>query len=303
MILGFSGRKRSGKTCLAKMLQEEEGAIIITIADYLKQLCCELMNMSYEELNIKKDNGYTFDIVATDRWFNIINKHTNIDIDNIKSVLENKHISNIRELLQIIGTDVIRKYDEGWHVKQLVKTIESYSEDKLLVVDDVRFPNEKEAICKHGGCVFFLVRPNMLMVSNHISETSLKWQDFDEKHVIINDEDENKLKLHFLIHFKNNFNIYAPNSITLEENEEYLTCGNFGSKYNENNELLKKILRQLKDGTLFNEYGLIKFKTCSPQLAQKYVKEVDNSIHYVKSRCNEFVTNNPLITENLKQYI
>ena len=52
-IIAFAGRKRSGKTCLCKMLQQEENAVIITIANYLKYLCCELMNMSYEELNEK----------------------------------------------------------------------------------------------------------------------------------------------------------------------------------------------------------------------------------------------------------
>ena len=62
-IIGFAGRKRSGKTTLAKYLKNEENAVIITIADFLKYLCCELMNMSYEELNEKKDNGYVFDIV------------------------------------------------------------------------------------------------------------------------------------------------------------------------------------------------------------------------------------------------
>ena len=74
-LIGFAGRKRSGKTTLAKYLKNEENAIIITIADFLKYLCCDLMDMSYEELNEKKDNGYTFDIVPDNRWFNIIDKY------------------------------------------------------------------------------------------------------------------------------------------------------------------------------------------------------------------------------------
>ena len=89
-IIGFAGRKRSGKTTLAKYLKNEENAVIITIADFLKYLCCELMNMSYEELNEKKDNGYVFDIVPDNRWFNIIDKHTYIGIDNIIKELQKK---------------------------------------------------------------------------------------------------------------------------------------------------------------------------------------------------------------------
>ena len=37
-LIGFAGRKRSGKTSLAEYLKNEENAIIITIADFLKYL-------------------------------------------------------------------------------------------------------------------------------------------------------------------------------------------------------------------------------------------------------------------------
>ena len=301
-IIGFAGRKRSGKTCIAKMLQQEENAIIITIADYLKFLCCELMNMSYEELNLKKDNGYTFDVIPDNRWFELIENKTHIGIENIKKEIENKHITNIRQLLQVIGTDVIRKYDEDWHVKQLVNTLENYSDDKLLVVDDVRFPNEKDAILKCGGEVFFIIRPNVTSVSNHISEKSLLWQDFDKKHIIINNKAEEFLKEEFLCHFKKNFNLNSKHSIFLYENEGYLKCSSFGYQYNKNDELLTQILTAIKEDTLFKNFGIIKFKTCSMQIAQRYIKEVDNSLKCSKTRCNEFITNNPLITENLKIY-
>ena len=186
-IIGFAGRKRSGKTSLAKYLKEEENAVIITIANYLKYLCCDLLNISYEELNEKKDKGDTFDIIPDDRWFKIIDNRTHIGYSNIKNELKDIHITNIRQLLQVIGTDVIRKYNENWHVEKMIEDIKSYSNDKLIVIDDVRFPNEKEAILNLSGEVFFVIRPNTLSVSNHASETALIWQDFDSRHIIIND--------------------------------------------------------------------------------------------------------------------
>lgn len=304
MVIGFSGRKRSGKTTLAKMLQTEENAIIITIADYLKHLCCDLMNITYEELNTKKDNGYTFDIVPDKRWFNIIDKHTNIGIDNIKKELENVHITTIRQLLQLIGTDVIRKYKENWHVQKMIEDIKSYSKDKLIVVDDVRFPNEREAILNLSGDVFFIIRPNVSEVSNHSSETALKWQNFDNRHIIINDNiTEDKLKMDFLIHYRYNFDFFIMKSIFLYENENYLKCSDFGTNYNSDKELIDDILRQNRDKKLFNEYGIIRYKTCSRYLAKEYVEKVDDTIKYIEDRCNEFITCNPLIVENLKIYI
>jgi DNA-directed RNA polymerase subunit N (RpoN/RPB10) len=303
-LIGFAGRKRSGKTCLCKMLRQEENAVIITIANYLKYLCCELMNMSYEELIEKKDNGYTFDVVPDERWFKIIDNKTKIGVENIRKELQNVHITTIRQLLQVIGTDVIRKYNENWHVKKMIEEIESYSEDKLIVVDDVRFPNEKEAILSLSGDVFFIVRPNVSEVSNHVSETALKWQDFDKRHIILNDNiTEEKFKLDFLIHYRNNFDFFIMKSIFLYENENYLKRSDFGTNYNSDKELIDDILRQNRDKKLFNEYGIIRYKTCSRHLAKEYVEKVDDTIKYAEDRCNEFITCNPLIVENLKIYI
>ena len=304
MILGFCGRKRSGKTTLAKFMQEEYNAIIITIADYLKNLCCDLINCTYEELNEKKDNGYTFDVVPDDTWYEIINKKTNIEIENIKKELDGKHITNIRQLLQVIGTDVIRKYDEDWHVKQMIKEIESYSETKLIVIDDVRFPNEREAILERSGEVFFIVRPNVSEVSNHSSETALKWQNFDIRHVIINDNIplENFI-MQFKLHYANNFEVFVRKSIFLYENKDYLPCSNFGYNCDKNDDFLNSILDQIKQDKLFYDYGIIRYATNSKKYAKRYAVEVDNKTKYSETYCNQFITWNPLIVENLKIYL
>lgn len=303
-IIGFAGRKRSGKSCLAKMLQQEENAIIITIADYLKYLCCDLLNITYEDLNYKKDNGYTFDIVPDERWFKIIDNRTKIGVENIRKELKDVHITSIRQLLQVVGTDVIRKYNENWHVQKMIEEIESYSEDKLIVIDDVRFPNEREAILERSGEVFFIIRTNISQVSNHASETALRWQDFDDRHVILNDNiTEDKLKYSFLIHYRNDFDTNIPNSIFLYENPQYLRFGNFGYDCDRNDELLTSILRQIKDDKFFKDYGVIKYKTCSRKLAQRYINEVDDSTKYLFTYFCEFQTINPLIAENLKIYL
>lgn len=304
-IIGFAGRKRSGKTTLANFLKDEHNAVILTIANYLKYLCCELVNMTYDELNINKDNGYTFDIVPNDRWYKIINKETNIAINDIKKELKNKHITSIRQLLQVIGTDVIRKYNENWHVMKLNEAIESYPENTLIVVDDVRFPNEMKVIAEHSGEVFFIIRPNYLEVSNHSSETSLTWQFFDIKHVIINDrKSSNDFILHFKTHYNNNFNLDIPNSIFLYENKDYLTSANpkFGIDNNES-ELLRDIVRQITKNDFFYKTGVIRYKTSLKKLSEEYISEVDRHIKYLDWRFNEFVTYNPLITENLKKFL
>jgi hypothetical protein len=302
-LIAFAGRKRSGKTTLAKLLQLEDNAVIITIANYLKYLCCDLMGLSYEELIEKKDNGYTFDIIPDNKWYKIIDKETNIGIDNIKKELEGKHITNIRQLLQVIGTDVIRKYDENWHVNKMIEEIESYPNDKLIVIDDVRFPNERKAILERSGRLFFIVRPNVSEVSNHASETALKWQDFDLNNIIINDNMPlEKFKAEFKVHYANDFDFFSQNSIFLNENKDLLVCGNFGFNTNKDDDFLQDILRQVKNDKLFKDYGIIRYHTYSQKYAKRYIEEVDKQIRYLEPHCNKFITCNPLITENLKIY-
>ena len=59
----------------------------------------------------------------------------------------------------------------------------------------------------------------------------------------------------------------------------------------------------IKNDKLFWDYGLIHYKTCTKSLAKKYITSVDNNIKYLDIYCNEFITCNPLIVENLKIYL
>ena len=68
-------------------------------------------------------------------------------------------------------------------------------DDKKYVIDDVRFPNEKDMIEQMGGVCWYVVRPTMSNISNHISETSLEWRQFDN--VIVNNHSLNYLKYHW----------------------------------------------------------------------------------------------------------
>ena len=114
---------------------------------------------------------------------------------------------------------------------------------------------------------------------------------------------EEKFKLDFLIHYRNNFDFFIMKSIFLYENEKYLKCSDFGTNYDRDKELIDDILRQNKDKKYFNDYGIIRYKTCSRHLAKEYVEKVDDSISFIEDRFNEFITCNPLIVENLKIYI
>ena len=54
MIIGFAGRKSSGKTELAKVA-EKNGFKIVSFATPLKRLISDMLSISVEELNNRKE--------------------------------------------------------------------------------------------------------------------------------------------------------------------------------------------------------------------------------------------------------
>jgi hypothetical protein len=89
----------------------------------------------------------------------------------------------VRRLLQVLGTDFGRKMlgEDVW-VKMIMDKL-NY-EDRV-VISDVRFPNEAEAIRKLGGSVWRINRRNHSAVNGHPSEHAMDNYMFN--HVIYND--------------------------------------------------------------------------------------------------------------------
>lgn len=300
-IYAFCGRKRSGKGVLAEIVKENTNGVIVTIANYLKNICCEILDCPLDELNKIKDDGTTFFLRPTPRWFEIISKHTGIDKQLIRKKIRRIDFTNVRQMLQVIGTDCIREYNSNWHVDCMVKDIQKYLEEgKTIAIDDVRFPNEKEAIEKLGGECFFIIRPLTDNVSNHSSETSLTWDMFDDNHVIINNDT--------LDNFKKRFTEYVNDNKTklplfLSEMPYFLKLNCLFGK--ELTPTVKKVMRQNKCYNLFKKYGVFRFKPGSPEEFADFIKEVygitvtDNkNIKHIF-----YKVYNPVIVENLKIYI
>lgn len=209
MILGFAGRLRSGKSELAKVCQEH-GYEIMSFATPLKELCADLLSITIDELNTLKNNGTRINILINDELCEKMAKETDIPIDIIEETSLGKVIGDVREMLQFVGTDLIRKYNTDWHVNRIRERLD---ENKDYVFDDVRFKNEKKMINSLGGDCWFVIRPKIDQISNHESETSLTWQDCFNK-IIINDKTLEYLRFKW----ENFLDDYA-NSVTSRDDE------------------------------------------------------------------------------------
>lgn len=231
-LIGFAGRARSGKTTLCKFLRKEKNAKIVTIASYLKKLCCEILSMDMYTLLEYKDNNTELNFAFNDTAYKVLNDKTGISLDTLHQELDNVIIHTVREMLQVIGTNVIRKYNPDWHVNQMKEEILSYDENTMVVIDDVRFPNERQTIEMLGGIVLFIIRPSFDYISNHESETSLKWYNFSGTHIILNYTNIYALFADFDIMVKNNFNIIPPIR-NAYENANKLENHMFGIQYDD----------------------------------------------------------------------
>ena len=171
MIIGFAGRMRSGKTELAKVC-EELGYRKLYFALPLKQLCADLLDISIDGLNEAKNNNTDISLFLGDDICTILSEETEIPLEDVRSTCYGKTMNNVRQMLQFIGTDLIRKHNTDWHVNRVRQMIEDGYD---YVIDDVRFPNEKKMIEDLGGTCWFVIRTTFDNISNHVSETSITW--------------------------------------------------------------------------------------------------------------------------------
>ena len=293
MIINLCGRKRSGKGELSKVFSELYGAKILSFADGLKDLLCDILSVDRTELDLLKNNERKVKIPLSDEVILKIGNATGIDEETIDCELAYENISNVRSALQIIGTNLIRKHKPMWHVNKTIEKIKNSDyENNSFVVDDCRFYNEKIEMDKIGAHSYFIVRNNISSVSNHKSEISLKWYNFSEYNIIINDSTlEHLIKgweielnsLHKNSHCFNDIiygyikNLYKGNPYAFIDYTNYQN---------------KNLANQIINNNFISDEGYIK----------TYGNEDLNSCIFGEKTNSDITFYNPLILENLKMY-
>ncbi len=147
-VIGIAGRKYNGKDTIGDYLVKNYGYKKIAFADPIKEICKEMFGFNNEQLygSLKETN---------DEFWNI----------------------SPRKLMQFIGTELFRNHtdeimpDVGSNIwiKVLEKKILD-NPDSKYVITDIRFENELELVTKFHGLKIKVVRDNMEIIDNHISE-------------------------------------------------------------------------------------------------------------------------------------
>ena len=143
MIIGLIGFKQVGKSTAAKHL-EGRGFTRINMKD---ALVAELRK-NFPDLLPKLGDIY------------------NMTVDELFEIKP----PAMRALMQNYGTEV-RRGDKGSYWTDQWELSAGNSENRNIVVDDVRFINEAEAVRHQGGILIRLTRPDITDGGTHASET------------------------------------------------------------------------------------------------------------------------------------
>jgi hypothetical protein len=162
-LVGLAGRAGSGKSLVAQHLCDTgPGESRITgFADLLKLSAARSLGVSFgpDDLGARAVRG----------WADQLKAGHEIRIVDSGGVVV--HALSGRRLLQCFGTEGHREvFGESFWIDQMDFAPEGVD---LLVVDDVRFPDEAQAILDHGGEVWLVVRPGVGAAPPHRSERGL----------------------------------------------------------------------------------------------------------------------------------
>lgn len=170
MIIGLSGYARSGKDEAAKVLVEQHGFIRIAFADKLREFLYALNPIVHASIEWpdQYNNNY---------WLHTVRLRDVIDRYGWDGYKETPYVTEIRQLLQKLGTEAGRQvlWDSIW----IDAAFHGVHDGNDYVVTDARFPNEADAIIERGGYVLRISRAGVGPANDHPSETSLDTFNFD----------------------------------------------------------------------------------------------------------------------------
>lgn len=145
-LIGIAGRARSGKDTIAEHLYETYDYARVSFADALKDGARKIFSLSEEQL-----------------------------YGDLKEVVDDYWQMTPREILQRMGTEAMRgEFGPDIWIRAAMRHIQAeLAQCQGVVIPDVRFDNEAEAIVARGGEIWYVNRPGAQVVRAHASEAGI----------------------------------------------------------------------------------------------------------------------------------
>lgn len=171
VIIGLGYKKQQGKDTFAHYLRTEmlrHGVSVkcMSFAQPLKAFCRGVFGLSSRQTDGTDEEKNSFAVGQ----------------DN---PVKPGHALTARQVLQEVGVRMKEPFPGIWAWALMQKA--ERSTDDVVIVTDVRFPEEANMIRRAGGMLFEVFRPDSVSTDSHVSETAMA--DFEWDRVIVNDGD------------------------------------------------------------------------------------------------------------------
>ena len=145
MIVGLTGRARSGKDTAAAILSKKLKVYPLSFADPLKQAAMAMFGITFE---MAHGIGYDRELIV-EPWG-----------------------ISVREMLQKLGTECARKVfrDDFWMVRADITLECDMTYVNGFICTDIRFDNEAQWVKDKGGIILSLHRSQGAIADDHASE-------------------------------------------------------------------------------------------------------------------------------------
>lgn len=189
VFIVLSGKKQTGKdsaaTFAAEALESAGKRVVITaFAEQLKEMCIGVLGLQRSLVYGTDADKNTLTHIKWDtmpHYIRVKYEDKNIFIEDPLDLVLRTGFMTVREVLQIVGTDIFREMFEYdiWANSPFRRDWNGYD---VVIITDCRFPNEKQVTEQNGGTVIRLERKTNLQ-DTHISETALDNIHFNRTYV------------------------------------------------------------------------------------------------------------------------
>lgn len=170
MLIGLTGKKRSGKDSLASVLVTNHGFERVAFADALKASLLQVNPV----IRIEPDERYLVSGVLGSTVETVLHARLATLVREL-GWEQAKGVREVRRLLQEHGVAIREHVDESvWLDVVAGKIIDHLAAGRSVVITDVRFPNELDLIYELGGHHVHVDRPGNISTDTHVSETLLE---------------------------------------------------------------------------------------------------------------------------------
>lgn len=213
-LVGLTGFAQAGKDTVAQVLVKEYGFVRVAFADAVRDALYALDPDVILSSVEAADLAQRWDIEYQREW-------SLRELVNLLGWDEAKKLSEVRRLMQYMGTEVGRKvFGEDIWVDTAFEKVDAHHPSTGVVLTDVRFPNEATRIADEGGVLIYVHRDVPRLTGDHTSENlaeemaeyfeefgaAMDWRDLDPSvrspyhHAIDNRGtlDELRARVHYL---------------------------------------------------------------------------------------------------------